>query len=183
MKTITYLFFFTRSADQDQPDLFWAEVRKHIPQTLPKKFWLADDQHFDFDDPNWSRFIELWWRGYVWWASKKRPLVQGRLSLGNQHQHSGIMHSFDSSLVTDDQLSSVLIELSKVLRADYAHAHAVSMDGDVPGSEGELAGTVALGLLEALPGVPWAACYGKPYLDFEVDPILWTKNKRFFATL
>jgi hypothetical protein len=162
--TRTYLIVFTRSLELSEPEVFLSCLGRHLSGTRPKRFWRHEDERFPFCDDNVGQFVQLWWGGILGWDSK-RPEVYGSVDLGNEHIHTGILHTFDTSLASDDSSRAFLIELSKLLQADYALLHAVSAEGKIPLEEGEIVGVTSKGLRLRLPGVPWAACYGKPYVE------------------
>jgi hypothetical protein len=159
----TYTYFFTRSTEPSEPSIFFSLLRQHLPRAFPKEFHVYEDERVPFTEANLSKFIEFWWDGMFFWKAK-RPEIGGHASLGTVHEHTGILHLFETRLADDRACREFLIEVSRRLHADYAFAHVL---GDPPFSPEDkwFNGATAFGLQSSLPCVPWAACYGKPYLE------------------
>ena len=159
----THIYFFTRSTESSEPSLFSSLLRQHLPRACPKDFYLGKDDLISFIEDNIDRFIDFWWHGHFWWRAKK-PKIYGHTFLGTVHEHTSILHLFETRLADDTACCDFLIELSRKLHADYAFIQTL---GDPPFSPEDkwFNNATSLGLQYALPCVPWAACYGPPYLE------------------
>jgi hypothetical protein len=157
------MYFFTRSTESSEPSVFFALLRQHLPKACPKEFHRHENEPFAFTEANLNHFIELWWHGTLFWEAK-RPKVYGHAFLGTMQEHTGILHLFETRLADDSACCEFLLEASCRLHADYAFIHAL---GNPPFSPEEkwFNGATPPGLKYSLPCIPWAACYGLPYLD------------------
>jgi hypothetical protein len=162
----------TRSVEPNQPADFFTALRRYIPPTYPKRFYTADDVHFPFDETSFHQFVELWWKGFVFWDSVDSH-VAGNAFLGNKHQHTNIVHTFPASMASDADCSDCLIGLAKTLQADYAFFHAYPVDQAIREADKPVCGVIPWDLRLSLPGIPWAACYGRAYVElFGKDNLL-----------
>jgi hypothetical protein len=159
----TYIYFFTRSTDPSQPSLFFSLLRDCLPRAIPKEFHTYQDEPVSFTEAHIGDFVDGWWDGMFYWKSV-RPEIAGHMFLGSTNYHSGILHLFDTTLADETSCREFLIDGACLLRADYAFAHVL---GEPPFSAEDKVINAARGgdLQLWLPPVPWAACYGKPYLD------------------
>jgi hypothetical protein len=104
-----------------------------------------------------------------YWRSDK-PKIYGHVFLGNATSHTGILHRFETSLAADDVVREFLIEGARQLSTDYAFVHAL---GDPSSWSSEDKEINSAGADTQLPPVPWALCYGKPYVElFGKDNLL-----------
>jgi hypothetical protein len=156
----TYTFFCTRSTESSQPSVYFSLLRQYLPRTCPKEFHRHEPEPIPFSEANLDHFIELWWRGLLFWRAE-RVEASGHMFLGTAHYPTGILHLFETGLADDRACREFLIEGSRRLRADYAFAHAL---GGPPFSPEDEAINGA-GASPQLPPVPWAVCYGKPYVE------------------
>jgi len=162
----TYFFFFTRSTAQNEPVLFAERLYELLPAVSPTTFHVTEDKKVKFDRDNLTQFSDYWWQGVLFWNAKKGH-VHGHAFLGNVHKSTQIVHSFDSSDVSSESCKQFLIETASLLQADYAYAHPIpSHDDEILAEDRMLGGSTSNNIRQWLPGVPWAACYGKLYKDF-----------------
>jgi len=164
---------FTRSVEPEEPSVFYSLLKEQIPKTCPKRFFRYDNRKYPMSAEYLAQFIEYWRTGYVFWETKK-PEIYGDTSLGTAQMDTSIRHMFEASLASDAGIVRFLRELSRALHADYALAHLLPAD---PKARQPVDGTIDDGLARllrlSLPGVPWAACYGKPYVNlFGRDALL-----------
>lgn len=167
----TYTYFFTRSTESSEPSIVFSLLVEHLPKACPTVFYIGEDDPVRFTEANLDQFIEFWWDGMFWWKAK-RPAASGYAFLGTVHEHTQILHLFETRLAEDRACREFLIEGSRRLHADYAFAHVV---GDTPlrPEDKWFNAATALGLQRSLPCVPWAGCYGKPYQElFGKDNLL-----------
>jgi hypothetical protein len=160
----------TRSVDAEEPSVFYSLLKKHIPKTCPKRFHKYENKHYPLNDEYLPQF---WWMGTVFWGTKK-PGIYGHTFLGTAHEDTGIFHSFDADLASDAETTRFLIELSRALRSDYALVRVRDDDPKNTRPSDQMLGAALERQVElSLPGVPWAVCYGKPYVDlFGRDALL-----------
>lgn len=166
----TYCFFFTRSTEPNEPALLFSTLRRHLPRACPTAFSDNDLPHFPFHETSLTRFIDLWWRGILFWWSGKRygdegDPAYGSAFLGTVHVDTQIVHIFETGLGTEQGSRELLLDLSEQLRADYAFVHTLPDSASTRPIDKMFGGTTAKSLRRQLPGIPWAACYGQPYLD------------------
>jgi hypothetical protein len=157
----TYMVFSTRSTESTQPAGFFSLLRQFLPKACPKEFHKYETEPIPFTEANIDRFVEFWWSGRFFWSAKRQK-VYGVIFLGTAHYPTGILHYFETSLAGDNACREFLIEGARRLHADYAFTHAL---GDPPFSPDDSAINDARGGDLQLPPVPWAVCYGKPYLE------------------
>lgn len=159
-----HLRFYTRSSPADEPVVFFRTLEQTVPRTLPEKFFRKENQKQNLDLRNLDALAALWRENIVYWTSKK-PHIYGFASFGTPQLHTGILHTFDVSLASDDDICTCLSSLSQALSADYAFAHPLPDKGMKKSSEDESIGaSIPRTLPNGLPGVPWVACYGPPYV-------------------
>jgi hypothetical protein len=146
--------------------LFYSLLRQHLRSACPSNFHRAKGEEYPFTDSDLTRFADLWWHGTLFWESAT-PEVNGFAFLGNVHKHTEIVHIFQSERASDDDCRSCLIKLATALRAEYAFVHALPDEvALIRPIDQMLGGATARQLPQWLPGIPWAVCYGQPYLDF-----------------
>jgi hypothetical protein len=163
--TDVHAFFFTRSTVPTEPQDFYRSMREHLPGACPATFHKHEDELHAFRDDNLPLFGEMWWQGFVFWESPADCL--GDAFLGTTFKLTRFAHAFPTHLASEQDCKNFLIETAVALRADYAYLHVLPQDEvDIRPDDGRIGGMAALDLPNGLPGLPWAACYGKPYTGF-----------------
>ncbi|MCI0560579.1 MAG: hypothetical protein MN733_18995, partial [Nitrososphaera sp.] len=166
----TYCFFFTRSSESKEPELFFSALQKHLPKACPTKFHRHKPEDYIFNQENMPHFVDLWWKGILfWWSGKFDADTRksyGSAFLGTIHEDTDIVHIFKTDLAPDVDCRAFLIDVSAQLRVDYAFVHALPPTPRIRPIDEMLAGATSKKLQRWLPGVPWAACYGQLYTDF-----------------
>jgi hypothetical protein len=164
-----YLFMFTRSTAADEPGIFCSHLSRCLPEAIPEVFFKGEDETTPFADVQSkkakARLFAEYWRGGVLSWSRRKPDIYGSASYGTDSEHTGILHTFDQRLATGEECRRFLSELMPKLEGDYAYVHVIPSPGQKRNPiDKMLGGATALNIQSRLPGVPWAAWYGPPYV-------------------
>src|SRR5262245_2003405 len=159
----TYIILFSRSGRSEDARAFDGLVQQWLPNTRPEKYYLYENKKQIYRRDRLTAFARLWSSDGVWWV-RRSPPVYGWCSPGNDKEHTLVLHTFDAKLANDNEIAPFLIDASSILQADYALAHAIPKK-QVPDEDADVCSVVPMFLPFGLPGVPWLACYGQPYVS------------------
>ena len=155
------MFFSLSATSQDAHD-FSTLIEKWLPKTRPEKYYLYENKKQLYQPGRLSGFARLWSSDGVWWVRKTQ--VYGWCSPGNDQEHTLVLHTFDAKLANDNEIVQFLTATTLALRADYAIVHAIPKE-KIPEEDADICSVVPRLLSFGLPGVPWLAIYGQPYID------------------
>ncbi len=166
MKTgSVYICFITGSTVSNEPGIFSECLKSNLSEVQPKYFFESENKKLLYDPSNMESFGKLWHSGLLFWDRQKSlGKIYGSALLGNASLHTEIFHIFEFRNHNSNSIGAFLSKTASDLDADYAFCHLVS-DNNTNVTERQFTTFTSRELERSLPGVPWAAYYGKPYVE------------------
>lgn len=147
---------------------------EHVPSIAPARFGEVEPLTQVFTDDSIGRFAELWGEDLFWEHKKNGVFGSVMHSFGRDHT-SCVLH-FPCGLVSLAALVDFFRVASVILDVDYSSAHLFPSPDSrkIPSGVDDYFRELQTYHLEKwLPNVPWAACYGRPYVElFGLDKLL-----------
>lgn len=140
---------------------FFSKMNEHLTQVLPKKYGNVEPLNVDFHLQNLQELAELWSEDIFWRNKEVNGYGNVLHSFGDGHTASKLY--FDAKCIDSESYIDFFIEASSLFKVDYSSLH---LFGEVTNKSDEyFQGISSYDLESFLPGIPWAACYGKPYIN------------------
>lgn len=140
---------------------FFHLMATHLPEALPDRYDETEPAKNRFDLDNLDTMKELWADEIFW--ERRAPRSSGGVTHANPVRHAMIDVSLDFAVSASTDLEPFFVEASQFLAVDYSCIQPV--DKNPPKSDSMLAGVTTFHIRDCLPGIPWACCYGKPYIE------------------
>ncbi len=133
----------------------------HLPEALPERYDITEPPKHQFDSKNLDPMKKLWEEELFW--EGREPRTSGGVAHRNSVRHAMIDCSLEFDVSAKKNLTPFLIAVSQYLVVDYSCIHpAVEKCSE---EDDMLAGVTTFHLRDSLPGIPWACCYGRPYVE------------------
>lgn len=143
---------------------FFASMNAYIPDYVPSVCGDVDPLSVPFHDSD--QVSSLWPEGIHWQGRKGKRKgdfgVEGSVIHG-KFWHTWITHWYKVVLPVREDAIGFLREASKLFKIDYSYVHVFGESKPSP-ADALLGGLVSHELQASLPTMPWACCFGQPYL-------------------
>lgn len=155
----------TDVTSEEVADQFFASMKRHIPDHAPSVCGDVEPLAVPFNDVVQIR--SLWQEGIHWHGKPGKRKgdygIEGNVAHG-KFWHTWIRHWYDSALPISEGAVGFLRETSPLFRVDFSYVHVFG-DGESPAEDQPMLGLVSHDLQKWLPTIPWACCFGRPYLE------------------
>lgn len=162
MRTSVFNFLTRKNLkDESIAESFFDCFRRFLPRVAPTK--CGDVEPLKCLLPQeLPRACELWLNGLFWRSKAGRGY--GRVLHGTRRRHSSLKMYFEGTAESENDLNNFFKSVSEIFAVDYSTLH--HFDGKASRSEEEqiLEGITSHDIQDWLPTVPYAACYGAPYI-------------------
>jgi hypothetical protein len=149
---------------EDVAEQFFALMKAHIPDHVPSVCGDVEPLSVPFNDTGQVR--SLWPDGLHWQGRKGKRKgdfgIEGNVGHG-KFWHTWIRHWYKVMLPNREDVIGFLREASQLFKVDYSYVHVFGESKPSP-EDDLLQGLVSHELQASLPTIPWACCFGPPYL-------------------
>ena len=163
------LFFPKWFCSSDIGYRFFSEMRSLAEEILPTVFGTVEPLNRNVSATEITGISQAWPEDVFW----KNPSTElyGRVLHAKGNRHSSCKIRFELGTVNQDALAEFFSSAAGLLEADYGAIHLTGTRADE--SDRRFQGITSRSLSMSLPGVPWLACYGRPYIEmFGVDRLV-----------
>ncbi len=140
---------------------FFSAMIESLPRVAPEKYGKTEPLKIPFDPDRLEDVGECWADDMFWRNPKSKSYGNVLHSYG--HDHTTCKMYFDARFAGDVALVEFFRRVCILQTVDYGSLHLIEKGADEEDSVFE--GIYSHDLEEGLPGIPWLACYGKPYVD------------------
>lgn len=145
-------------AAEQMADEFIALMAAYIPGHVPSVCGIVEPLSVPLYDTNQVR--SLWQQSFFWRRAKGN--VSGDVAHG-RYWHSTVHHQYDVTLPVNEDPVGLLREASRLFQVDYSCVHLIG-DEVLSPEDKLMEGIVSKDLQTSLATIPWACCFGPPYV-------------------
>jgi hypothetical protein len=142
-------------------DALFQSMERHIPISIPDVYGEVEPLDHPFSGDRDHLYAA--WKNGIFWSNKACGSF-GRIFHGTKKRHSTIKHYFETSTEATESCVRFLPAVSDLLKVDFSCLHFFGDRSPTPEDE-FLQGLTSHALREFLPTVPFACCFGQPYLE------------------
>lgn len=149
---------------EDVAEQFFASMKENIPDHVPSVCGDVDPLSVPVTDTR--RLRSLWPDNLDWHGRKGKVKGDVGIDGGVRHGkfwHTWIIHWYKAMLPIREDVIGFLREASELFKIDYSYVHVFGESKPDP-EDYLLEGLVSHELQASLPTIPWACCFGPPYL-------------------